>query len=204
MRSSWSSTAIRPWAMMMTRPQTASTSDMMWVESRIVCRSPSSRIRSRTSRIWIGSSPEVGSSRIRMSGSWTIASASPTRWRKPRERWPRTRRSTSASRHRGDHLADRPPASRPGHVLELGPVAQVLRDAHLVVERDVLRQVADLPADLERLVEDVVPGEARPAAGGGEEGREDPHRRGLARPRWDRAARRSRPGRPRRRSARWP
>ena len=30
---------------------------------------PSSSIRSRTSRIWIGSRPEVGSSRIRMSGS---------------------------------------------------------------------------------------------------------------------------------------
>ncbi len=34
-----SSTAIRPPAMMITRPQTASTSDMMWVDRRIVCRS---------------------------------------------------------------------------------------------------------------------------------------------------------------------
>ena len=30
--------AIRPPAMMITRPQTASTSDMMWVDRRIVCR----------------------------------------------------------------------------------------------------------------------------------------------------------------------
>ena len=52
-----SSTATRPRTIMMTRPQTASTSDMMCVESRMVCRSPSSRIKARTSRICIGSRP---------------------------------------------------------------------------------------------------------------------------------------------------
>ena len=84
-----------------------------------------------------------------------------------------------------------------GDVLELGPEGQVLADPHLGVERHVLGQVADLAADLQRLVEHVVPGERGAAAG---------RRRGTSSasasssscpPRWGRAGRRSHPGPPR-------
>ena len=40
------------------------------------------------STIWLGSSPVVGSSRIKISGSWIMACARPTRWRKPFESSP--------------------------------------------------------------------------------------------------------------------
>ena len=180
--SSRSSTAIRPRAMMITRPQTASTSGRMCVESRMVCRSPSSRIRRGTSRIWIGSRPDVGSSRIRIGGSCSMASASPTRWRNPRESWPMIRFSTSVQPAPGDHLADRRPPPRPRHVLEPGPEPQELPHPHLGVQRHVLGQVADLPPDLQRLVEHVVPGQDRVAAGRGQVRRQHPHRRRLAGP----------------------
>ena len=48
-------------------------------------------------------------------------------------------------------------------VAQVGGEAQVLEDAHLEVERRALRQVAEALADLERLVEDVVPVDARRA-----------------------------------------
>ena len=58
----------RPRAMTSARVQVASTSDRMWVERRTVWSSPSLRTRARTSRIWLGSRPAVGSSRMRMAG----------------------------------------------------------------------------------------------------------------------------------------
>ena len=58
---------------------TASTSWRMWVESRMVRFFPISRMASRTPRIWLGSRPLVGSSRIRTSGSCSSAWAIPTR-----------------------------------------------------------------------------------------------------------------------------
>ena len=53
---------------------------MVWASFRV-------RIMPRISTIWTGSRSWVGSSRIRSSGSWTIAWATPTRWRYPWDRW---------------------------------------------------------------------------------------------------------------------
>ena len=66
---------------------------MVWVWRR-------SRIRRRISRFWLGSSPAVGSSRISSEGSPSSASARPTRWRNPLERWPMIRPRTSSSAQR--------------------------------------------------------------------------------------------------------
>ena len=55
------------------------TSGRMCELRRIVCALPNSMMSLRISMIWIGSRPMVGSSRIRISGSWIIACASPTR-----------------------------------------------------------------------------------------------------------------------------
>ncbi len=62
-----------------TRPQLASTSERMWVESSTVCSPPRLLMSERTSRIWFGSMPAVGSSRISSRGFATSASASPVR-----------------------------------------------------------------------------------------------------------------------------
>ena len=96
-----------------------------------------------------------------------------------------------------DHLADRQPPLRASHVLELGPVAKILGDAHLVVERHVFRQVSHIPPDFHGFVEDIVPGEHGDAAGRRQVGCEDPHRGRLAGPVGAQADRRSRPVRSR-------
>jgi len=54
----------------MTRSATASTSCRMWVDSRMVRLAAISRMVRRTSRIWLGFEPLVGSSMMRTSGSW--------------------------------------------------------------------------------------------------------------------------------------
>ena len=56
-----------------------STSCMMCEEKRIVFFSPSFFITSLISMIWLGSKPEVGSSKIKTSGSCMSAAARPTR-----------------------------------------------------------------------------------------------------------------------------
>src|SRR5215475_12338193 len=62
-----------------------SASFMKWVETKIVTlslRERSDRFCQKPSRA-TGSTPDVGSSRIRMSGGWIIATASERRWRTP-------------------------------------------------------------------------------------------------------------------------
>src|SRR5262249_1813263 len=61
---------MRPRSMMMTREHTASTSSRMCVEKMIALFAPICLMRLRTSYFWLGSSPSVGSSMIRTSGSW--------------------------------------------------------------------------------------------------------------------------------------
>src|SRR6185295_10795835 len=75
------SKTISPAWMKRTRSATASTSWRMWVDSRMVFDFPSSRMVARTSRIWFGSRPLVGSSMMRTSGSCSSAWAMPQRWR---------------------------------------------------------------------------------------------------------------------------
>jgi hypothetical protein len=68
--------------------------------------------------------------------------------------------------------------------LEAGAVVQVLLHAQLRVERDVLRQVADAPAHLERALGDVQPVDPDRAGGGREHPRQDPQGGRLAGPVW--------------------
>ena len=62
--------------MIATREQSFSTSCIEWVENTIVLpRSRSSRIFWRTTRATSTSSPDVGSSKIKTGGSWTMVRA---------------------------------------------------------------------------------------------------------------------------------
>src|SRR5215468_8688652 len=70
-----------PLLMMITCSQVCSTSGRMCVLRMMVCSPARSLIKSRVSLICLGSSPAVGSSRMRTSGLWMMAWASPTRWR---------------------------------------------------------------------------------------------------------------------------
>ena len=79
--ASLSSTTILPWFMIITRSQMAFTSCIMCVDSITALLLPISEIRFLTSTSWLGSSPVVGSSRIRTFGSCISACASPTLWR---------------------------------------------------------------------------------------------------------------------------
>ena len=79
MFSGLSLTIILPSLIMIISLHTALTSCMIWELNKIVCFSLKSRIKSRISKICFGSSPTVGSSKIRISGSPTIAPAIPTR-----------------------------------------------------------------------------------------------------------------------------
>ena len=75
------SATILPSAMMTTRLQVALTSGRMCVDRMTVFDWPSSLMSCRISTIWFGSRPLVGSSRMRIGGSWMSACARPTRWR---------------------------------------------------------------------------------------------------------------------------
>src|SRR5437016_8752036 len=79
-------------------------------------------------------------------------------------------------------LRDPAPTLGAPHALDLGDEVQVRRDAEVPVERDALREVADPPADLQRLAEHVVSRDLRRPARGGHEAGEDAHRRRLPRP----------------------
>jgi hypothetical protein len=61
-------------------------------------------------------------------------------------------------------------------------VLEVLRDRHIRVQRNRLRQVADPSPDLERLVDHVETGDFGVSLAGRHETRQDPHRRRLAAP----------------------
>jgi hypothetical protein len=82
------------------------------------------------------------------------------------------------------HLDDRARPLLERRVVELAEVAgeaQVLEHAHLEVQRRALRQVPEGLPDLQGLVEDVVPVDARRARRRRDEAREDAHRGRLAR-----------------------
>jgi hypothetical protein len=86
---------------------------MKWVEMKIVTPSSPDSFRSSAqnrSRA-IGSTPDVGSSRIKSSGSCTIATASDSRWRRPSGSRTGTASRTSSRPKRAARVAQRAAAS---------------------------------------------------------------------------------------------
>ena len=156
-------------------------------------RDRSIRMRQKSSRA-TGSTPEVGSSRISISGSWIIATASDRRWRMPeRQRVGQRVHAPSARSKRSRHLVDaRRRSSAARHVEQPGVQLQVLPHRQLGVEREGLRHVADAAAGLDVVRRrpagrTAAPGPRWPAAG-----RSASSSSSSCRSRWSRGSRRSR------------
>ena len=167
---------IRPPSMIIIRLQVISASGRMCVEISTVCEPARLLMSCRTARIWCGSSPMVGSSRMIKSGSCTSASASPTRCRYPLESWPMMRLLTSVRLHcchYGVHALARSCAQL--IPLRRARNLQVFAHAHFVVQRIVLRHVTDAPPDFLGIMKYVQPGHPRRARGGRQEARQNPH-----------------------------
>ncbi len=80
-----------------------------------------------------------------------------------------------------DDLADAAAGVAVAEALELGAEFQVFPDAHVLVERDVFRHVADFAAGLDGLAEDVEAGDGGGAGGGRQVAGEHPQGGGFAR-----------------------
>ena len=89
-----------------------------------------------------GSTPEVGSSRIRISGSWTTATARDRRWRMPRGSPAASASTCSARPKAANELAD-PALLDPAAYETAVHARQDSAHRQLAVEREGLRHVAD-------------------------------------------------------------
>ena len=103
------------------------------------------------STVACGSRPEVGSSRIAICASFIRISASPSRWRMPRENVATRRSVTSASPTWRERSIDLLFALRPLESHQPRGIAQVLGGREIVVEADLVGQIADLALHLQRL-----------------------------------------------------
>ena len=175
-----STATTRPLLMMTTRWQVCDTSGRMCVLRMIVWSPASSLMSSRVSMICFGI--EAGRRLVENQDVRVVddglreADALPVSF---------GQLGALTVRHVGDaralhHLLD---ASRPlagGHAFDLGDEPEILEDAHVGVERRRLRQVAGAALGLDRLVEDVEPGDNGFAFGGRHVAGQDAHRRRLA------------------------
>ena len=159
-----------------------SASFMKWVEMKIVTpswRDSSISSAQKPSRA-IGSTPEVGSSRIRISGLCSTATASWRRWRTPSGRLSGTSPAELAEVEPLDQLRDTGGPLLLGQMKKLGVQLQIVPHRQLGIEREGLRHVADAPACRHAVRIDGPAEEPRLALAGGEKARQHLHRGGLA------------------------
>jgi len=137
---------------------------------------------SRTVRIWLGSRPMVGSSRMSKSGSVhegiSQADALAIALREGADELLLAVLDLAQFNDIPHPLAD----LAPGHTLEGSAVAEVFAHAHVGIERGILRQIANVPPGLHALLENVALGNLHAPGRGGHVAGEDLHRRALARP----------------------
>ena len=120
-----------------------------------MCSLASSRSSSRTSSRCSGSSPLVGSSRIRTCGLGSKATANPTRWRWPAGEVPDQAPDAVGDADALEHLGDAPGVLLARHAVQPRLELEHLAHAVLAVERDRFGQVPQLAAHLERAAQDV-------------------------------------------------
>ena len=125
-----------------------SASFMKCVERKIVTpslRERSIRYSQNPSRA-TGSTPDVGSSRISISGRCWMATANCRRWRMPSGRLSGSTSATSRSPNRSSISSTRLPRFGDREIEQLGVELEVPPHRELAVEREGLRHVADAPA----------------------------------------------------------
>jgi hypothetical protein len=161
--------------MMTTRSQVCETSGRMWVLRMMVCEPARPLMRSR---VQAGGrfvqDQDFGVVQDRLSQSDTLLVAL-------RELAAEAGRDVGDARllHR---RVDLRPQRLGSHAADPADEQQVVADGHVRVERRRFRQVADAALGLERLIEDVEPGNDGLAGGGRHVARQDAHGRGLAGP----------------------
>ena len=128
-----------------------------------------------------GSSPEVGSSRNRIRGRWTMLRATMRRWAIPPESVA-TSAFARSDRRKTSSISVATRLRLSGAHAEVPAVeVEVLPDGQAAVERVGLRDDAHHRLGLRRVSDDVDAGDGRGALGGDHAGREHAHRGGLAR-----------------------
>ncbi len=124
-------------------------------------------MRSRTWRIWLGSRPMVGSSRMRSSGSWIDgigqADALPIALGKKADELALDVLQGAEIEHVVEAFLD----AAAGDALQGGAKAEVLMDAHVLRQGNVFRHVADVLTSAEGVLKNVVSGHLGPAGGRG-------------------------------------
>ena len=134
----------------------------------------------RTWCFWLGSRPSVGSSRIRTSGSCSSASASPTRRLKPLDRVSIGCCRTASSSRRAVTLSSRVCFSSAGKRRSVGDEVEQRRGRHVAIGGRALGQIADPPADLDRVLREVDAADLDAAGVGRQIAGDHPHRGRLA------------------------
>ena len=119
--------------------------------STLTPRSLRLRMICRSSAVACGSRPDVGSSRIAICASFIRISASPSRWRMPREKVSTGRSATSCKTDMIEGLRDLRFALVSTEPHQPRGVAHIVGGREIVIEADLVRQVTDPPFDRERL-----------------------------------------------------
>ena len=159
-----------------------SASFMKCVERKIVTpslRERSIRYSQNPSRA-TGSTPDVGSSRISISGRCWMATANCSRWRMPSGRLSGCAVCNVPKPKPVEHLVDALASLGDGEIKQLGVEFEVFPDRELAIEREGLRHVADPPAHLHVLPTHRLAEQHGFAFGRRQEAGQHLHGRGLA------------------------
>ena len=135
-----------PCAMINNRSQYSASSMKCVVTSTVTPASASALIRRQNSRRASGSTPEVGSSRNRMSGSCISAQARASRCLKPSAQIARRGIEQRIEPELRDRPVDARPLVRAREPVRAAVEPQILPHGQLAIEGELLRHVADSPA----------------------------------------------------------
>ncbi len=165
---------------MIARLHTASTSSSRCVEMMIALSGRIAVMTVRISYFWLGSSPSVGSSRIRTSGSCSKSLGDADPALEPlRQCFDRLMHDLADPDHLDD-AADAPRCFVAREASDVGDEVEKVGRRHVRISGRALGKITDVPLRGDRLRRDIVAADYRCAGGGREKTRDHLHRRRLA------------------------